>query len=201
MIALLCWTDWNYFIVRIWGNKFQNGADSPPWDFPLDTIPRDQNISSPPATELSAIEHYPSLHVGKQRERRFSPVGIACGIVGVALVVSCAAIIIAIHIKRSRVHDSQDLKGDRTVLPINTKHGRSFHQFSDVHLIIMYFLSMKLFRGDVENMNFRGKSGKQFCTFLLISYNIWYTEFCDQIFNLFSGVSFSNSYITNELWA
>ncbi|PIA53385.1 hypothetical protein AQUCO_00900159v1 [Aquilegia coerulea] len=110
------------YVPNLWigGNAFQIGGDYPPWNFPEDTIPSDQNINSPPATESNAIENYPSLGAGEHQQKRFSPAVIACAVGGVALVATCAAFIIAIHIKRSRVNSLQDLEDDDNSLPVST---------------------------------------------------------------------------------
>ncbi|KAI3472148.1 hypothetical protein Pfo_029636 [Paulownia fortunei] len=39
---------------------FQKRTNYPPWSFPSDPMPTEQNITSPPATNLSAIESHPS---------------------------------------------------------------------------------------------------------------------------------------------
>ncbi|PIA53316.1 hypothetical protein AQUCO_00900116v1 [Aquilegia coerulea] len=108
------------YVPNLWigGNAFQIGGDYPPWNFPEDTIPSDQNINSPPATESNAIENHPSLGAGEHQQKRFSPAVIACAVGGVALVATCAAFIIAIHIKRSRVNSLQDLEDDDNSLPV-----------------------------------------------------------------------------------
>ncbi|KAL5728340.1 non-specific serine/threonine protein kinase [Ranunculus cassubicifolius] len=110
----------------IWGNEFQFGADSPPWDFPQNNIPTDQNINSPPTNELNAIESYPRFGDNRNRQKRFSPVGIACGVVGVALVATCAAILFAVQVKRARALSLKDPEGGNNSSPISTKIDLSF---------------------------------------------------------------------------
>ncbi|XP_022640279.1 protein STRUBBELIG-RECEPTOR FAMILY 2 [Vigna radiata var. radiata] len=47
-------------IPNLWigGNKFQTVDNSPPWAFPLDNVPLEQNTSRPPITQANAIENY-----------------------------------------------------------------------------------------------------------------------------------------------
>ncbi|KAF9597242.1 hypothetical protein IFM89_016383 [Coptis chinensis] len=112
-------------------NAFQIGGDYPPWEFPRDTIPSDQNINSPPATEANAIESYPSRGISEHRHRR-NPAGIAFTVVGVALVAICAAIIIAIRIKRSREYKMHNVEGDGNSLPVSTTYDYAFDIPDDI---------------------------------------------------------------------
>lgn len=59
-----------------------------------------QNFNGHPATESSAMENY--LKVNGHKKKRLGPGGIVCVVGAVALVVTCAAIFIAMLIKRSR---------------------------------------------------------------------------------------------------
>ncbi|KAF6165516.1 hypothetical protein GIB67_015839 [Kingdonia uniflora] len=72
-------------ILNLWigGNRFQFGADYPPWDFP-EAITGDLN--SPPTIESSAIENYSCLDTSKSKNRRLSFGGIAFMVGGIALV-------------------------------------------------------------------------------------------------------------------
>ncbi|XP_021283497.1 protein STRUBBELIG-RECEPTOR FAMILY 2 [Herrania umbratica] len=107
----------------IWGNRFDVGAIYPPWNFPLNSVPREQNISSPPTTEQSAVVDYPSPEVTEEKKKSLSPVGIACVVVGVALMSLCAALFFAIHVNRSHAKRLKSLdSSNRTLhsLPIST---------------------------------------------------------------------------------
>ncbi|XVF07333.1 hypothetical protein REPUB_Repub06bG0129500 [Reevesia pubescens] len=107
-----------------WGNRFGIGAISPPWNFPLDSVPHEQNISSPPTTQESAVVvDYPSPGVSEEKKEKLSPVGIACLVVGVALVAICVALIFAIRINRSHAKRPSSLdssNGTLHSLPIST---------------------------------------------------------------------------------
>lgn len=95
-------------LTRIWGNKFHVGDNSPTWDFPLETVPIEKNISSPPTTQSSAIENYPSIKEGGHK-KKLGPGGVAFIVGGGTLVVSCAALYFAIQINRYRAQKLQNL--------------------------------------------------------------------------------------------
>ncbi|XWS56205.1 hypothetical protein CRYUN_Cryun09bG0066200 [Craigia yunnanensis] len=99
-----------------WGNRFDIAAIHPPWHFPLDSVPHEQNISSPPTTQQSAVVDYPSLEVSEEKKKKLSPVGIACVVVGVALVSICAALFFAIHINRSHEKGLRSLDSSNSTL-------------------------------------------------------------------------------------
>ncbi|KAF8369448.1 hypothetical protein HHK36_032533 [Tetracentron sinense] len=112
-------------IPRLWigGNMFQIGGNYPSWDFPLDTIPNEQNISSPPTTQSSAIESYPSLRVGAHKQKMLGPGRIAFMVGGGTLVATCAAFAIAIHINRSRARMIRSFENNDSSLhslPVST---------------------------------------------------------------------------------
>ncbi|KAE8098868.1 hypothetical protein FH972_016901 [Carpinus fangiana] len=109
----------------IWGNGFHVGDSTPPWDFPSETVPIDQNIGAPPAVQSSAIENenYPSYKESGHKKKRPTPGGIAFVIGGVTMVATCAALVIVIHIKRSRAKKLKQLgSGNNSPqsLPVNT---------------------------------------------------------------------------------
>ncbi|KAJ6743049.1 LEUCINE-RICH REPEAT TRANSMEMBRANE PROTEIN KINASE 1-LIKE PROTEIN [Salix viminalis] len=89
-------------IPNLWidGNQFHLGDNYPAWNYPLDNGSFGQNFNGPPATESSAMENY--LKVNGHKKKRLGPGGIVCVVGAVALVVTCAAIFIAMLIKRSR---------------------------------------------------------------------------------------------------
>ncbi|KAA8517003.1 hypothetical protein F0562_017179 [Nyssa sinensis] len=112
-------------IFNLWigGNRFQVGENYPPWDFPLETVPSERNISSPPTTESNAIKSYPSPKVSGHKKKKLGPGGIACMVGGGTLVATCAALIIVIRINRYRAQKrrSMDLsEGSRNSLPLST---------------------------------------------------------------------------------
>ncbi|KAF3442623.1 hypothetical protein FNV43_RR16539 [Rhamnella rubrinervis] len=92
----------------IWGNKFHTGDNSPTWDFPLETVPIEKNISSQPTTQSSAIENYPSIKEGGHK-KKLGAGGIAFIVGGGTLVVSCAVLYFAIQINRYRAQKLQNL--------------------------------------------------------------------------------------------
>ncbi|KAL9399709.1 hypothetical protein Peur_008670 [Populus x canadensis] len=82
------------------GNQFHIGANYPPWNYPSDNGSIGQNFNGPPTTESSAMENY--IKVNGHKKKRLGPGGIVFAVGVVALVVTCAAIFIALRIKRSR---------------------------------------------------------------------------------------------------
>ncbi|KAJ4969703.1 hypothetical protein NE237_002802 [Protea cynaroides] len=106
------------FIANLWigGNMFHKGANYPPWNFPWDNLPTDQNINSPPTTKPAAIESYPSIREGKHKNKRLGPGGTACIVGGATLLAVCAALLIAVRINRSHFFKLQSLKRDDSSL-------------------------------------------------------------------------------------
>lgn len=119
------------YLYRIGGNRFDKGINYPSWNFPLENIPNEQNtsITSPPSTESSAIESYPSSHKeGEKKKKEMGPGGIALMICGGTLVAFCAALVIVIHIHRSRALKLKRLENSeasRYSLPISTARGEN----------------------------------------------------------------------------
>ncbi|KAI3471548.1 hypothetical protein Pfo_028198 [Paulownia fortunei] len=93
--------------LRIGGNKFDRGTNYPPWSFPSDPMPTEQNITSPPATNLSAIESHPSQIIGVHSKKKPHAAGIVLMIGGVTLVAACAALAIVVHRQRSHGKNTQ----------------------------------------------------------------------------------------------
>ncbi|KAK6124631.1 hypothetical protein DH2020_041619 [Rehmannia glutinosa] len=83
--------------LRIGGNKFDTGTNYPPWRFPSDAMPTEQNISSPPATNLSAFKSYPSEIIEVHNKKKPHAAGIVLMIGGVTLVAAFAALIVIVH--------------------------------------------------------------------------------------------------------
>ncbi|KAH8504959.1 hypothetical protein H0E87_012266 [Populus deltoides] len=88
-------------IPDLWidGNQFHIGANYPPWNYPSDNGSIGQNFNGPPTTESSAMENY--IKVKGHKKKRLGPGGIVFAVGVVVLVVTCAAIFIAMRIKRS----------------------------------------------------------------------------------------------------
>lgn len=79
----------------------------------MDSVPHEQNISSQPTSQQSAVVDYPSPEVTEEKKKKLSPVGIACLVVGVSLVAISAALFFSIrvnqsHSKRPEILDSSN---------------------------------------------------------------------------------------------
>ncbi|KAI3873650.1 hypothetical protein MKW92_023417 [Papaver armeniacum] len=133
-------------IPNLWfsENAFQIGADYPPWSFPTDTIPTDQNVENFPKAQSNAIENYPVPRESKQKQKRLTPGAIAFTVGGVALVATCAAALLAIQIKRSHLSKLENLEnnhsGYHTPVSTATVIESSFAE-SEEHLSIMMVAS------------------------------------------------------------
>ncbi|MBA0713237.1 hypothetical protein Golax_012280 [Gossypium laxum] len=99
-----------------WGNRFDTAAMYPPWNFPLDNVPHEQNISSPPSSQQSAMVDYPSSEASETKKKKLSPLRISFVVVGVALVAVCVAVVFAIHIKRSNAKRLRSLDSSNSTL-------------------------------------------------------------------------------------
>lgn len=125
LLEQLHWLLFPHFTsYRIWGNRFHVGDNSPPWDFPLEAVPIEKNISAPPTTQSSAIENYPSIKEGGHK-KKLGPGGIALIVGGGTLVASCAVLYFAIQFNRYRVQKLQILGCDSSMhsLTITTAKG------------------------------------------------------------------------------
>ncbi|KAL0359453.1 UNVERIFIED_CONTAM: protein STRUBBELIG-RECEPTOR FAMILY 2 [Sesamum angustifolium] len=87
--------------LRIAGNKFDKETNYPPWNFPSETMPREHNISSPPATNLSAIESHPSRVIGVHKKKNAHAAGLVLVIAGVTLIAALAVLAIVVYRHRS----------------------------------------------------------------------------------------------------
>ncbi|TYH54150.1 hypothetical protein ES332_D09G148900v1 [Gossypium tomentosum] len=88
----------------------------PPWNFPLDNVPHEQNINSPPSSQQSAMVDYPSSEASETKKKKVSPLRISYVVVGVALVAVCVAVVFAIHIKRSNAKRLRSLDSSNSTL-------------------------------------------------------------------------------------
>lgn len=112
-------------VNRFWGNKFQVDLNAPPWNFPLDNLPFYDNITTPPTTESSAIENYPSIGADGHNKKGLGPGGIAF-ICGAALVATSAALFVVIRINRAHAPKPKGLDGSNNTLhsiPMTTDRG------------------------------------------------------------------------------
>ncbi|CAI0402871.1 unnamed protein product [Linum tenue] len=98
-------------IPDLWmdGNQFHVEPGYPPWSFPGEN-PITQNFSTRPTTESSAIvenhpaaivENHPSFRLAKQKKKLLSLGGVVFIVGGLTLVVTGAAIFIAMRLKQS----------------------------------------------------------------------------------------------------
>ncbi|KAF4374504.1 hypothetical protein F8388_016055 [Cannabis sativa] len=125
------------------GNNFHSG-DSPPWHFPLETVPIEQNISRPPTTESSAIESYPIVETFITKKKSMGPGGIAFIVGGGTLVASCIVIYMSIRINQYRARRLQ-----RSGLNNNTTHSLPVTAVRDLMYILILRPSSD-FLGDVS---------------------------------------------------
>ncbi|KAK9193873.1 hypothetical protein WN944_004573 [Citrus x changshan-huyou] len=105
-----------------WGNKFNVDRNSPPWSFPMDSLPIRHNFSAPPTSQSSAVENYPSNDIDQKHKKGMSPGGIAFLVCGLALAATCAALFIAFRINQARAARHNSLESTSTMhsLPIST---------------------------------------------------------------------------------
>ncbi|KAK7392822.1 hypothetical protein VNO78_21270 [Psophocarpus tetragonolobus] len=89
-------------IPNLWigGNKFQAIDNSPPWAYPLDNVPKEQNSSRPPITQANAIENYDSPKVRKQKKKHMGTGGIAFMVGAGTLLATGFALFIAIRLNK-----------------------------------------------------------------------------------------------------
>ncbi|KAK3026793.1 hypothetical protein RJ639_040271 [Escallonia herrerae] len=133
-------------IHNLWigGNIFDKGGNYPPWTFPLDTIPNEQNISSPPSTVSSAIESYPSRKVHRKKKKGLGPGGVACMVGGATLVATCAALFIVVRVHQARAKKLRSVENSESLrqsLPMSTARGE---KISTVRLCVPLMLFINL---------------------------------------------------------
>lgn len=75
-----------------------------------------QNINSPPITESSAVENYPSRKVKEHKKKRLGPGAIALMVSGLTLFVICVALILAVHNNRARAQKHKSLESGESPL-------------------------------------------------------------------------------------
>lgn len=127
----------SFLIIRIGGNQFRIGVNYPPWKFPTDVMPNEQNISSPPTTESSAIEKYPSHESGDNRKKRPGSGGIVIMVVGAVMTVIGAAVFVAVRTHRSTKQTLDSIGGSLSSLqslPISASQGqRKFFRNTSIY--------------------------------------------------------------------
>lgn len=103
--------------IRIGGNKFHAVDGSPPWAFPLDNVPIEQNTSRPPITQTNAVENYDPPKVRKQKKKRMGPGGIAFIVGAGTLLVTGFALFIAIRLNKLHRQRMEDYESNHSSLP------------------------------------------------------------------------------------
>ncbi|KAK4343758.1 hypothetical protein RND71_036852 [Anisodus tanguticus] len=112
----------------IGGNRFAIGVKYTPWKFSTDVMPIEQNMSSPPTTESSAIEKYPSHEAGVSRKKRPGSGGIVIMVVGAVMTVIGAAVFIALGTRRSPKQTLNSISSLQS-LPISAPQGSLAAQY------------------------------------------------------------------------
>ncbi|KAG5003397.1 hypothetical protein JHK86_027536 [Glycine max] len=110
-------------IPNLWigGNKFHAVDGSPPWAFPLDNVPIEQNTSRPPVTQANAIENYDPPKVRKQKNKHMGPGGIAFMVGTGTLLATGFALFIGIRLKKLHRQRMEDYERNHSSLPSQTK--------------------------------------------------------------------------------
>nr|KYP32710.1 Protein STRUBBELIG-RECEPTOR FAMILY 2 [Cajanus cajan] len=106
-------------IPNLWigANKFHAIDNTPPWAFPLDNVPIEENTSRPPITQANAIENYDHPKEKKQKKKRIGPGGIAF-MVGVGtLLATGLALLIAIGLNKLQTQRLENQEGNHSSLP------------------------------------------------------------------------------------
>ncbi|EPS64024.1 hypothetical protein M569_10757, partial [Genlisea aurea] len=89
--------------LRFGGNKFDRETNYPPWIFPSEMIPYFQNISTPPATNLSAFRSHPSQRPKRITDNKRSKAAALFGaVVGVAMAAAFLALAVVLNRKKLR---------------------------------------------------------------------------------------------------
>ncbi|KAK9055463.1 hypothetical protein SSX86_026546 [Deinandra increscens subsp. villosa] len=109
------------YIHNLWfgGNMFGKVDNSPPWDFPLDDPPDQQNFTSPPSTESSAVQSYPLSESGTHKKKKKGTIGILVG--GGTLVVACLLLffMILFYKRRRKLRRQESNEDSQHSLPLN----------------------------------------------------------------------------------
>lgn len=97
---------------------------SPSWDFPFDSPPDQQNITTPPSTESSAVKSYPLPESRKPKKKDIGKMVILVG--GVTLGVACLLffVIIWFYTCGRKLKIQGSVKGSQHSLPLSTPRGK-----------------------------------------------------------------------------
>ncbi|KAF7818967.1 protein STRUBBELIG-RECEPTOR FAMILY 2 [Senna tora] len=106
------------FIPNLWigRNKFHAQDNSPPWDFPFDSVPVVHNISRPPTTQANAIENYSPRKVSGHKKSRMGPGEIAFMVGGGTLLATGVALFIAIRLNRLNAQRLKNMESSHSSL-------------------------------------------------------------------------------------
>ncbi|CAL0321605.1 unnamed protein product [Lupinus luteus] len=106
-------------IPNLWigGNKFHAVDDSPPWAFPLDSVPVEQNTSRPPTTQTNAVVNYAPPKLRNHKKKRMGPGGIAFMVGGGTLMATGLALFIAIRLSKFHAQRMKCIESNHSSLP------------------------------------------------------------------------------------
>ncbi|KAJ0911691.1 putative protein kinase RLK-Pelle-LRR-V family [Helianthus annuus] len=109
------------YIHNLWfgGNMFDKGENTPPWDFPFDSPPDQQNITAPPSTESSAVKNYPLPEPTKPKKKKIGKLVIFVGS-GTLLIAFLLLLIVIWFCKCGRkLRIQESVKGSQHSLPLS----------------------------------------------------------------------------------
>lgn len=170
-----------HLFFRIGGNQFNNnGPNYPPWNFPSDTLPNEQNFTTPPSTNLSAIERYPSHKVRGHKKKGQGAAGIVLIVGGGTLIASCAALFLLIRSQRSRREILKSLgscEGSTRSSPISIVRGPyiAINIWKEYYFQpSFFFLSNNLHELLISILNLHIYIIIHFCFHFLLSFLLWF---------------------------
>ncbi|KAJ0780131.1 putative protein kinase RLK-Pelle-LRR-V family [Helianthus annuus] len=109
------------YIHNLWfgGNMFDKGENTPPWDFPFDSPPDQQNITAPPSTESSAVKNYPLPEPTKPKKKKIGKLVIFVGS-GTLLIAFLLLLVVIWFCKCGRkLRIQESVKGSQHSLPLS----------------------------------------------------------------------------------
>ncbi|KAK9075838.1 hypothetical protein SSX86_004167 [Deinandra increscens subsp. villosa] len=108
------------YIHNLWfgGNMFDKES-SPPWDFPFDSPPDQQNITTPPSSESSAVKNYPLPESRRLKKKKVGKTAILVG--GVTLVIACLLLFFIIWYYKCcrKLRVQERIEGSQHSLPLS----------------------------------------------------------------------------------
>ncbi|KAM0008097.1 putative protein kinase RLK-Pelle-LRR-V family [Helianthus debilis subsp. tardiflorus] len=101
------------------GNMFDKGENTPPWDFPFDSPPDQQNITAPPSSESSAVKNYPLPEPTKPKKKKIGKLVIFVGS-GTLLIAFLLLFVVIWFCKCGRkLRIQESVKASQHSLPLN----------------------------------------------------------------------------------